>query len=229
VPDPGQLAAAEAAVAAASPPGTPIHHTVRSAIDPALLLHRGTLDPAGAAAAAARAAGLAGSLPPTVHDTGIVSIAWRVEHGGGGGGGGGRGGSHAGCPPWGWTAPLSIPALRAWLDGLLWERGGARVEDVYRMKGVVCAAAARWGDDGGGDGTAAAPTATARPRRVILQAVHELYDLVDAGPWPAGEAQESRFVAIGRGLGGVEASFRADVVDGTAAAREGVQGCGGVA
>jgi G3E family GTPase len=217
VSDPAELAAVEAAVAGVAPPGTPIHHTVRSSLDPALLLHRGTLDPG----AAARAAALAARLPATVHDAGIGSVAWRVAHEevGDSGGGAGAMSTDAAAPP---SPPLSVRALRAWLDGLLWERGGARLEDVYRMKGVVCAAPAEVGGGeagggrGGGGGESAPPStaATTIPRRLILQAVHELYDLVDAGPWPAGEARESRFVAIGRGLGRVEASFRAEVVDG---------------
>ena len=216
VTDARELEAVRAAVADAAPPGTPIHHTVRSRLDPALLLHRGTLDPAGAAAAAARWGDLVASLPPIVHDAGIGSIAWRAWHDGNGGG-------EAGGPPTPPAPLLSLPRLRAWLDGLLWERD-ARVEDVYRMKGVVCCSAA------GGVGPAAAAAAAEeevgkggrgahhaaghhqpppeQPRRFILQAVHELYDLVDAGPWPAGEALVSRFVAIGRGLGGVEAGFR---------------------
>ena len=220
VPDARELAAIAAAVAAAAPPGTPVHPTRRSAVDPALLLHRGTLDPAGAAAAAARWGDLVASLPPTVHDAGIGAVAWRVAHDGGGGGGPGGEGGEAGAssPP---SPLLSLAALRAWLDGLLWDRD-ARVEDVYRMKGVVCCAAGEGSGGGAGGaggseeeeemGEAAAPTATApAARRVILQAVHELYDLVDAGPWPAGEARVSRFVAIGRGLGRVEAGFRAAV------------------
>ena len=212
VSDERELEQVRQAVSAAAPPGTPIHATIRSALDPRLLLHRGTLDPAGAATSAARWDDLlaAGPLPPTVHDAAIGSVAWRVAHKEGCGEGGG---GDAGRYPL-----LSIPRLRAWLDGLLWERD-ARVEDVYRMKGVLCVGGGgggEGGDGGGGDGggasTASAPAAAA-PRRFILQAVHELYDLVDAGPWPAGEPRLSRLVAIGRGLGGLEAGFRRSVVE----------------
>ena len=109
--------------------------------------------------------------------------------------------------------------------------GGAGEEEerleIFRLKGLVClpprapaAAAAASGDEeeaeeaagpgggegGGGQGAGGAPGL----RRVVVQAVADTYDLLEAGPWPRldaspgrrGDPHLARFVAIGRGLKG---------------------------
>ena len=88
--------------------------------------------------------------------------------------------------------------VRDWLDNLLWrvregeegaedagaEEGegegdeGSRSMEIYRMKGVL---------------------RTRGGRRVVVQAVQELYDLVDVGKWE-GQGGSSRVVVIGRRL-----------------------------
>ena len=173
------------------------------------------------------------SLPAPRHDPGISTISWRfpgvalseerlrawleralwpeapaapADDGGGGGRGEGTG----------------EPA----------EGGGGAGEEeerleIFRLKGLVClpprapaAAAAASGDEeeaeeaagpgggegGGGRGAGGAPGL----RRVVVQAVADTYDLLEAGPWPRldaspggrGDPHLARFVAIGRGLKG---------------------------
>lgn len=77
------------------------------------------------------------------------------------------------------VAPLDLHRLRRWMDGLLWERqpGGP---DLYRVKAVLSLA----GEE----------------RRHVMQAVHDLYDVVPATPWAEGESRASKLVLIGRRL-----------------------------
>ena len=93
------------------------------------------------------------------------------------------------------------------------------------MKGVVCArvegSGVGPGEVGGpegrssevAEGAGAGQPQPTQPRlaRLVLQAVHEVYDLGPAGPWPAGEAAESRFVAIGRRVGRLPGGYAASV------------------
>ena len=79
-------------------------------------------------------------------------------------------------------------AVRAWAESLLWgEQVGC---EIYRLKAVfaICADA---------DGVSSSP-----PRRVMLQAVGQLYELTDGGLWPDANLSasdcRSRVVAIGR-------------------------------
>ena len=79
-------------------------------------------------------------------------------------------------------------AVRAWAESLLWgEQVGC---EIYRLKAVfaICA---------DGDGVSSSP-----PRRVMLQAVGQLYELTDGGLWPDANLSasdcRSRVVAIGR-------------------------------
>lgn len=77
------------------------------------------------------------------------------------------------------TAPVRLPALRAWMDDLLWERGPGR-PDLYRVKALVNVAGAA--------------------ERHVLQAVQDLYDVVPAAPWRADERRATKMVFIGRGV-----------------------------
>lgn len=74
--------------------------------------------------------------------------------------------------------------LDKFLQDLLWEKkfkgkGGEQIE-ILRMKGILSL-----------DG---------EPKRVILQAVHELFDKTPTTPWEQGEQRICRFVFIGRHL-----------------------------
>jgi G3E family GTPase len=75
--------------------------------------------------------------------------------------------------------PLDLPRLRHWLDTLLWEQTAEAV-DLFRIKGLLHVA---------GSG-----------RKHVLQAVHELYDIVEGPAWREGEPRGSKLVFIGRRL-----------------------------
>ena len=79
--------------------------------------------------------------------------------------------------------------LKHWLDTLLWETDTVR-EDIYRMKGVVHVQGSE--------------------QQHMLQAVHEVHDVVEGPAWPAGVTKESRIVIIGRKLNreALDISFR---------------------
>ena len=74
---------------------------------------------------------------------------------------------------------LDLPRLRHWLDTLLWEQTAEAV-DLFRIKGLLHVA---------GSG-----------RKHILQAVHELYDIVEGPAWREKEPRGSKLVFIGRRL-----------------------------
>lgn len=179
--------AAAAAVRAINPRAA-LHDTVRSIVDPGLLLGRGTVDPERTAAATARVSGSGGgggcagepaplpSTPTHEHDDGIASHAWTA-------------------PP----GAASEAPLRAWLERLLWgDRDAAGSPDIYRMKALLPLLSP--------DGTTL--------RRAVLQAVHDTYEIVDCGPWSEGGGEGdsasavtsslpppvARWVAIGRSL-----------------------------
>jgi G3E family GTPase len=78
-------------------------------------------------------------------------------------------------------APLDLPRLRCWLDELLWERGGQGAPfQVLRAKALLHVAGSE--------------------RKCVLQAVHELYDIVEGPAWGREEVRRSKLVFIGRGL-----------------------------
>ena len=88
--------------------------------------------------------------------------------------------------------PLHLQRLRHWLDELLWEGpaagaeggaahgGGRRRPEILRAKGLLAV-----------EGSAA---------KHVVQAVHEMYDIVEGRPWGDGEARYSKIVFIGRHL-----------------------------
>jgi len=85
------------------------------------------------------------------------------------------------------AGPLDLARLRAWLDGLLWERDAAGGADVLRLKGVL--------------------HVDRSPRMHLLQAVYETYDVVEGPAWGestggggGAAAPLSRLVVIGRRL-----------------------------
>ena len=72
--------------------------------------------------------------------------------------------------------------LKDWLDTLLWEKGSP-TQDIYRMKGLLRVAGSHHAH--------------------VLQAVHELYDVVPGVAWsalPAKQQQHNKVVLIGRNL-----------------------------
>ncbi|GMH32676.1 hypothetical protein BSKO_00510 [Bryopsis sp. KO-2023] len=75
--------------------------------------------------------------------------------------------------------PVSIQGVKEWMDRLLWEES-VRKEDIYRMKGIL--------------------NATGEPNRMILQAVHELYEIADGPAWGEGEVKFTKIVVIGKDL-----------------------------
>merc|ERR1711894_299745 len=81
------------------------------------------------------------------------------------------------------SGQVSGPAIDSFLQNLLWERtikhkNGENME-IFRLKGVLSVA----GDD----------------RRVLVQAVHELYDKQSTTPW--GDSNHiNRMVFIGKNL-----------------------------
>jgi|APGre2960657404_1045060.scaffolds.fasta_scaffold123269_1 G3E family GTPase len=97
------------------------------------------------------------------------------------------------------AGPLDLARLRAWLDGLLWERDAAGGADVLRLKGVL--------------------HVDRSPRMHLLQAVYETYDVVEGPAWgegPGGTLPLSRLVVIGRRLrrAALQAALDGCVVDG---------------
>ena len=201
----------------------------RSAVDPRLLLGVRTVGREGVSAKAGGGVGggaeeddgeLTGgierrkeaplSLPAPKHDPGITTISWRFP-----------------------GVATSEEGLRSWLERVLWREGadddggdgkaggeegresGSKKEEeeeeeemleIFRLKGLVClpARAAEGERDGGGE-----ERDQEGFRKVVVQAVADTYDLLEAGPWPldSSSAEDSdphlaRFVAIGRGLKG---------------------------
>jgi len=72
--------------------------------------------------------------------------------------------------------------LKDWLDTLLWEKDTA-TQDIYRMKGLI--------------------RVLGSPQAHVLQAVHELYDVVPGIAWselPPHQQDNNRLVIIGRNL-----------------------------
>ena len=69
--------------------------------------------------------------------------------------------------------------LREWLEDVLWE-GETGLGEVYRMKGIVAVQGSR--------------------RLHIVQAVRELYDIVEGPVMPEGDCPPTRLVLIGKGL-----------------------------
>ena len=111
--------------------------------------------------------------------------------------------------------------------------GEAEELEIFRLKGLVClpprtspvaAEGEREGEreregegegeggaEGGGGGGGAEgagrrpPSSSSSLRKVVVQAVADTYDLLEAGPWPEENVDDprlARFVAIGRGLKG---------------------------
>lgn len=77
---------------------------------------------------------------------------------------------------------LDMIRLKDWLDTLLWEKGTA-TQDIYRMKGLI--------------------RVIGSEKAHVLQAVHELYDVVPGIAWsdlPAQQQDHNRLVVIGRNL-----------------------------
>jgi G3E family GTPase len=102
--------------------------------------------------------------------------------------------------------PLDLHRLRHWMDELLWE--STERLDLFRVKGLlhvvpedapvgtpVGARTAAATQAGGSEGGQPPP-----PRKVVLQGVHEIYDVVDVGEWRADERPSSKLVFIGRRL-----------------------------
>lgn len=104
--------------------------------------------------------------------------------------------------------PLDLGRLRSWLDELLWERERAEaakilaqdgnagdgevsmenneeevpLPDIFRVKGLLRVAGSE--------------------NKWVLQAVHELYDVVEGPAWEEGAGSRSKIVFIGRHLDG---------------------------
>ncbi|KAA6419012.1 MAG: hypothetical protein FRX49_10975 [Trebouxia sp. A1-2] len=77
---------------------------------------------------------------------------------------------------------MDMIRLKDWLDTLLWEKGTA-TQDIYRMKGLI--------------------RVIGSEKAQVLQAVHELYDVVPGIAWsdlPAQQQDHNRLVVIGRNL-----------------------------
>ncbi|DBA77581.1 hypothetical protein WJX77_001399 [Trebouxia sp. C0004] len=77
---------------------------------------------------------------------------------------------------------VDMTRLKDWLDTLLWEQGIA-TQDIYRMKGLI--------------------KVIGSEKAHVLQAVHELYDIVPGIAWsdlPALQQDRNRLVVIGRNL-----------------------------
>ena len=87
--------------------------------------------------------------------------------------------------------------LRDWLDSLLWDKGSP-TQDIYRMKGLL--------------------KVVGSTQAHVLQAVHELYDVVPGIAWsalPAQQQQHNKVVLIGRNLDveALQEGFRRTVVN----------------
>lgn len=84
--------------------------------------------------------------------------------------------------------PVQLERVREWLDHWLWEENERH--PIYRMKAILHV-----------QGT---------DTRYVLQAVRELYDIVQGRSWNQDETRESRVVVIGRSLdpAQLEQSFR---------------------
>ncbi|KAL3144018.1 hypothetical protein ABBQ32_003822 [Trebouxia sp. C0010 RCD-2024] len=77
---------------------------------------------------------------------------------------------------------VDMVRLKDWLDSLLWDKGSP-TQDIYRMKGLLKVAGS--------------------PKAHVLQAVHELYDVVPGIAWsdlPVEQQQQNKVVLIGRNL-----------------------------
>lgn len=86
--------------------------------------------------------------------------------------------------------------LKDWLDSLLWDKGRP-VQDIYRMKGLLKIAGSS--------------------KAHVLQAVHELYDVVPGIAWSdlsAHQQHQSKIVLIGRNLDftTLQAGFKQTVI-----------------
>lgn len=75
--------------------------------------------------------------------------------------------------------PVDLEKFKRWVDSLLWERDKV-TEDIYRMKGVLAIRGS--------------------PKKHMLQAVYELYEIVAGPEWSPGEKPESCVVLIGRNM-----------------------------
>ena len=71
---------------------------------------------------------------------------------------------------------MDLAKLEAWLSATLEEHG----EDIFRLKGVLAL-------EGSSD-------------KLVLQAVHCMYNAGFSGTWEAGETRSSKLVIIGKGL-----------------------------
>ena len=94
---------------------------------------------------------------------------------------------------------LDRRAFEAWLEDALWERGAAAADEggepaleVLRAKGVLFV-----DDDDGELGTM---TATRACKKLVLQAVREVYEITPGPPAETGERRMNKVVLIGRGL-----------------------------
>lgn len=94
---------------------------------------------------------------------------------------------------------LDRRAFEAWLEDALWERGAAAADEggepaleVLRAKGVLFV-----DDDDGELGTT---TATRAYKKLVLQAVREVYEITPGPPAETGERRMNKVVLIGRGL-----------------------------
>ena len=77
---------------------------------------------------------------------------------------------------------LAACRIRTWLDLILWEKCDHK-QDIYRMKGLL--------------------NVVGETEAHILQAVHELYDIVPGMCWsdlPATQRHQTKVVVIGRNL-----------------------------
>ena len=77
------------------------------------------------------------------------------------------------------TVLCGLCRLREWLEDVLWE-GGTGLGEVYRMKGVVAVQGSH--------------------RLHIVQAVRELYDIIEGPVMPEEDCPITRLVLIGKGL-----------------------------
>lgn len=122
-------------------------------------------------------------------------------------------------------APLSLLRLRHWLDELLWEGGGADPDSsaaasIPPVDAAPMAAAAQALPRAAGAAAVVAAELAAAPEpaapdimrvkgllhvadschKLVLQGVHELYDVVEGSAWAEGEQRRTKLVFIGRRL-----------------------------